>query len=147
MSNPLAPQNEINRIPLLTCADYACNPRAYDPARSIGQAILQLAETPAQRAVLKDLVELYPGNLISGSTMTGYNCVLEKVAALLKEPGGRRLAERFVEPRRGRRGTARPGIPGPLRRDEEDAGRAHRPGPGHARAPGAGAIRTKGGLP
>jgi beta-N-acetylglucosaminidase len=96
MSNPHAPQNEINRIPLLTCADYAWNPRAYDPARSIGQAILQLADTPARRAVLKDLVELYPGNLISGSTSTGYNCVLEKVAALLKEPRGRELAGRFV---------------------------------------------------
>ncbi len=97
MSNPLAPQNEINRLPLLTCADYAWNPRAYDPARSIGQAILQLADTPAQRAVLKDLVELYPGNLISGSTMIGYNCVLEKVAALAGGPGGRKLAERFVD--------------------------------------------------
>ena len=28
MSNPLSPQNEINRVPLLTCADYAYNPRA-----------------------------------------------------------------------------------------------------------------------
>ena len=33
-------QNEINRIPLATCADYAYNPRAYDPSRSVGQAIL-----------------------------------------------------------------------------------------------------------
>lgn len=96
MSNPHAPQNEINRIPLLTCADYAYNPRAYDPARSIGQAIVQLADTPAQRAVLKDLVELYPGDLISGSTRTGYNCVLEKVTALLKGSGGSPLARRFV---------------------------------------------------
>lgn len=96
MSNPLAPQNEINRIPLLTCADYAYNPRAYDPARSIGQAIRELAETPSQIAALKDLVELTPGNLISGSAMTGYNCVLEKVTALLKEPGGRKLAARFA---------------------------------------------------
>lgn len=96
MSNPHSPQNEINRIPLLTCADYAFNPRAYDPGRSIGQAVVHLADSPAQRAVLKDLVELYPGNLISGSTMTGYNCVLGRVAALLKEPGGRKLARRFI---------------------------------------------------
>lgn len=96
MSNPHAPQNEINRIPLLTCADYAWNPRAYDPARSIGQAIAHLAGTPGQRAALRDLVELYPGDLISGSTMTGYNGVLEKTAALLKEPGGRRLAGRYI---------------------------------------------------
>ena len=96
MSNPHSPQNEINRIPLLTCADYAFNPRAYDPAHSIGQAIVHLAETPAQRAVLKDLVELYPGNLISGSTMTGYNCVLEKIDALLRMPDGSELARRLV---------------------------------------------------
>jgi hypothetical protein len=97
MSNPHAPQNEINRIPLLTCADYAWNPRAYDPGRSIGQAIVHLADTPGRRAVLKDLVELYPGNLISGSTSTGYNCVLERVAALLKAPGGRDQAAKLVD--------------------------------------------------
>lgn len=96
MSNPHAPQNEINRVPLLTCADYAFNPRAYDPGRSIGQAIVHLAGTPGQRAALKDLVELYPGDLISGSTMTGYNGVLERTAALLTKPGGPRLAKRFV---------------------------------------------------
>ena len=61
VTNPLYPQTEINRIPLLTCADYAYNPWAYDPMRSIGQAILHLAETPEQRQVLKELVEMYPG--------------------------------------------------------------------------------------
>jgi hypothetical protein len=97
MSNPLSPQNEINRIPLLTCADYAYNPRAYDPARSIGQAIFALAGSAGERAALKDLVELYPGNLIRGSTSTAYNCVLAKTTALLKMPGGRRLAARLVD--------------------------------------------------
>ncbi len=96
MSNPHSPQNEINRIPLLTCADYARNPRAYDPGRSIGQAILHLAETPAQRAVLKDLVELYPGNLIRGSTSTGYNCVLESFRDIAKSPEARDAAGRFI---------------------------------------------------
>jgi hyaluronoglucosaminidase len=96
MSNPLSPQNEINRIPLLTCADYAYNPRAYDPARSIGQAIVHLANRYGRRVVLKDLVELYPGNLISGSTRTSFNCVLEKTSELLKSPGGREAAERFL---------------------------------------------------
>jgi beta-N-acetylglucosaminidase len=96
MSNPLSPQNEINRVPLLTCADYAYNPRAYDPARSIGQAILHLARTRAQRSVLKDLVELYPGDLICGSTSTAYNPVLERVAALMRKPGGRELATEYM---------------------------------------------------
>ena len=96
MSNPHSPQNEINRLPLLTCADYAWNPRAYDPARSIGQAILHLAETPAQRSVLKSLVELYPGNLICGSASTAYNPVLERIAALIKDPDGRKPARRWL---------------------------------------------------
>jgi hyaluronoglucosaminidase len=97
MSNPHSPQNEINRIPLLTCADYACDPGAYRPRRSIGQAIVHLADTAAGRQALKELVELYPGNLIGGSTSTSYNSVLERVAALLAEAGGREKAERFVD--------------------------------------------------
>jgi hypothetical protein len=96
MSNPHCPQNEINRIPLLTCADYAYNPRAYDPGRSIGQAIVHLAESQAQRQALRNLVELYPGNLISGSMRTSYNCVLEKFNALLKEPNPEDRAGRFL---------------------------------------------------
>ena len=66
MSNPHYPQTEINRIPTLTCADYAYNPRMYDASRSIGQAILHLTETAAQRQVMKRLVETYPGNLAPG---------------------------------------------------------------------------------
>jgi len=96
MSNPHSPQNEINRVPLLTCADYAYNPRAYDPARSIGQAIRQFAKTPLQRAVLRDIVELYPGDLICGSTSTAYNPVLERMAALMKQPGGPALAAGLI---------------------------------------------------
>jgi len=66
ISNPLCQQNQINRIPLLTCADYAYNPKGYDPERSIGQAILHLTDTDAQRLVLKELVEIYPGLLVWG---------------------------------------------------------------------------------
>jgi hypothetical protein len=96
MSNPLSPQNEINRIPLLTCADFAYNPENYDPVRSIGQAIIHLASTPGQRRVLKDLVELYPGNLTYCKTQTSFNCVLERFNLILQEPDGRPLAERFI---------------------------------------------------
>ncbi len=64
ISNPMASQNQINRIPLATCADYAYNPRGYDPTRSIGQAILHQARTDAQRSVLLDLVEVYPGFIL-----------------------------------------------------------------------------------
>jgi hypothetical protein len=78
MSNPLCPQNHINRIPLLTCADYAYNPKMYDPDRSIGQAIMHLAETESQRNVLKDLVEAYPGMIRLGSQNTGLNPMVNR---------------------------------------------------------------------
>lgn len=81
MSNPMARQNEINRIPLATCADYAYNPWAYDPNRSIGQAILGLAQTVPQQQVLKELVEAYPGFLIAGG-LTGANPVRSRFEAL-----------------------------------------------------------------
>lgn len=96
MSNPLCPQNEINRIPLLTQADYAWNPWGYDPARSIGRAIFELAGTPAKRLVLKDLVELYPGGINCGDTRTSYNSVVENADRLLAAPGGRAAAEKLL---------------------------------------------------
>jgi len=96
MSNPHCPQNEINRIPLLTCADYAYNPRAYNSSRSIGQSIVHLAETSAQRQALKDLVELYPGNLLRERTDTGYNSVLGTFDGLLKDSRAQDLASRFI---------------------------------------------------
>jgi hypothetical protein len=95
MGNPLRPQNRINRIPLLTCADYAYNPKGYDPFRSIGQAILHLAETPEQRQVLKELVESYPGMLIfGGGTQT--NPVRERYRRLALASGSRAAAEAYV---------------------------------------------------
>jgi beta-N-acetylglucosaminidase len=94
MSNPMASQNEINRIPLATCADYAYNPWAYDPARSIGQAILHLADTNPQRELLKDLVETYPGFLVTGGG-TGTNPVRGEFGSLLAAPEARSDAERL----------------------------------------------------
>jgi hypothetical protein len=97
MSNPLCPQNEANRIPLFTCADYACNSAAYDPLRSIGQAIQALAPTAPQQQVLKHLVELYPGMLLYGDTRTGYNPVWERYHVLLESPDGRAKATALKE--------------------------------------------------
>jgi hypothetical protein len=83
MSNPMCPQNQINRIPLLTCADYAYNPNAYDPDRSIGQAIAHLAESDVQRSALRELVEAYPGTIRLGSQNTALNPVVEHFQKLL----------------------------------------------------------------
>jgi AraC-like DNA-binding protein len=95
ISNPMASQNQINRLPLATCADYAYNPSAYDPARSIGQAIQQLAETTAQREVLKHLVEAYPGFIVAGGS-TGTNPVRQKFHRLLAVPAPQRAAHEFL---------------------------------------------------
>lgn len=85
MSNSMCTQNQANRIPLLTCADYAYNPKAYDPARSIGQAIVHLAETEAQRYALRDLVEAYPGMLIYAKG-PGFNALREQYQRLAAGP-------------------------------------------------------------
>ena len=95
MSNPMRTQNEINRIPLATCADYAYNPWAYDPARSIGQAILHLADGQEQRVVLRDLVGAYPGFLATGGD-SRTNPVRARFAALQAAPGTRPAAADLV---------------------------------------------------
>jgi hyaluronoglucosaminidase len=96
MSNPLCQQNEWNRIPLLTCADYAYNPYAYDPMRSIGQAILHLGRTPEEREVLKEAVEVYPGFVIWGRPSTGLNPVREQFSKIIAAPHSRYVAEAYV---------------------------------------------------
>jgi predicted GH43/DUF377 family glycosyl hydrolase len=83
MVNPLGKQNHINRIPLLTCLDYAFNPVAYEAGRSIGQAILHLADTQEKQQILARLVETYPGELIfqkdkSERGLVGLNPVRER---------------------------------------------------------------------
>jgi hypothetical protein len=95
MSNPLCPQNEINRVPMLTCADYAYNPRAYDPQRSIGQSILHLATGREQRTVLKELVEAYPGMLLFDKG-TSFNPVRERGVLLADRRGGTGLEDSYV---------------------------------------------------
>jgi hypothetical protein len=91
MSNPMRTQNEANRIPEATCADYAYNPWAYDPARSIGQAILRLAGNGDERRALADLVEAYPGFIATGGD-SRTNPVRGGFAALVAAPGTRPAA-------------------------------------------------------
>lgn len=91
MANPMHTESEIGRIPLLTVADYAYNPFTYDPARSIGQAIVHTAATSAQREVLRDLVELYPGMLLYRQG-TGYNPLLGRFQQVVDTPHSRWLA-------------------------------------------------------
>ncbi|HEX4122284.1 MAG TPA: beta-N-acetylglucosaminidase domain-containing protein [Verrucomicrobiae bacterium] len=97
MSNPMRKQDEMNRIPLATCADYSYNPYAYDPERSIAQAILHVGNTPAQCEALRDLVETYPGMLILGHHNTSFNSVQYQFDRLLKEPEARQVATGYLE--------------------------------------------------
>lgn len=98
MSNPHCKQNEINRIPLATCADYAWNPAEYDPARSIGQAIVHLADTPGRREALRDLVEAYPGMLVySFYRGTGFNAVQDQFDRISSAPHSRQAAIAYIE--------------------------------------------------
>jgi len=94
--NPHHPQNEINRIPMLTCADYAYNPWAYDPKRSIGQAILHLADTPGQRQLLKDLVELYPGRTALRGRTHCRSPLINRFYTVFDEPKGIEEAEAIL---------------------------------------------------
>lgn len=95
ISNPMCSQNQINRIPLATAADYASDPHAYKPARSIGQAILRLAKASGGQTVLKELVEAYPGFIVAGGG-TGTNPVRAKFGDWLAEDASRSAAEKFV---------------------------------------------------
>jgi hypothetical protein len=85
MSNSLCPQNQINRIPLLTCADFAWNPTGYDPDRSIGQTLWRWGKTDEQRRILKELVELYPGAILAKPSETGYRPAYSAVLAQFTE--------------------------------------------------------------
>lgn len=99
VANSLREQSEINRIPLATCADYAYNPRAYEPQRSIGQAILLQAKKPSQREVLRELVETYPGMLLlpAAQNKTGYNPVRAHMDRLLALPQPKPAAEAYLD--------------------------------------------------
>jgi hypothetical protein len=84
ISNPMAYQDEANRIPLLTVADYLWNPEEYDSGRSIGQAIAHLGDTEAKRESLRYLVELYPGRLWDGSNLTVWNSLRERFDRIIR---------------------------------------------------------------
>lgn len=85
MSNPMAAEDEANRIPLLTIADYAWNPEQYDPMRSMGQSVLHFSLSSARREALRHLSELYPGRLWDRSTATGWNSLRERFFRRMKD--------------------------------------------------------------
>lgn len=95
LSNPMCSQSQINRIPFATCADYANDPLAYKPARSIGQSILRFGKNPAEQMVLKELVEAYPGFIVAGGG-TGTNPVRAKFGSGLAQDRSLAVAAKFI---------------------------------------------------
>lgn len=85
IANPMSFQNEADRIPRLTIADYLWNPREYDAARSIGQSIEHLSGPRVKAETLQDLVELYPGRLWDNSLETKWNSLQARFDQLLRE--------------------------------------------------------------
>jgi hypothetical protein len=67
MNNPMATQHRLSLLPIATAAEYAMDPRAYDPARALDGAIERFAATADEQAVLRDLVDSYPGMLVLGA--------------------------------------------------------------------------------
>lgn len=111
IANPLGFENEANRIPMLTIADYLWNPAAYDPERSIGQAIAHLGTTGAQREALRQLVELYPGRLHDGSLSTAWNSLRERFAQLARQ-GDQAAAKQLCDRAARTAGALRAAYPG-----------------------------------
>lgn len=72
MGNPMR-DNEMNRLPLFTMADYAHNTKAYNPSNSIVQAIKTLSENSAQEEAFKKLILFYPGAITYRSKSTRIN--------------------------------------------------------------------------
>lgn len=97
MSNPMARETTLNTLPLLTCADYAYNPYAYDPARSIGQAVLWLGKTAEQRQLLLELVKLFPGPPVRGMEGSQFNWPLEDVRSMKSSVDAAALVHRVQQ--------------------------------------------------
>ncbi len=95
LCNSMCSQNQISRLPVATCADYAHDPGNYSPARSIGQAIQRLGRTRAQQEVLKQLVEAYPGFIVEGGG-TGTNPVRARFGSLLAGGNSRAAAQSHI---------------------------------------------------
>lgn len=74
----MAHEDEANRIPMLTIADYLWDPKEYEPNRSICQAVMHLGVTPEKREALRQLIELYPRRLWDSSTQTSWKSLRER---------------------------------------------------------------------
>ena len=96
MSNPMFTQNELNRIPLFTQADYTYDPANYDPDASIGQAIIHQTDNKAQQEVLLDMVKLFSRPITDNSGISK-NPPVEHFKRISSVPYSRPVADLFLE--------------------------------------------------
>jgi hypothetical protein len=92
MSNPCFTENEINRIPLFTMADYAFNPEAYNPEKSIGQAIIHQTDVKAKQQVLLELVQLFSSKIGPSAS----NTVVDRFCRITALPNSRCIAGSYM---------------------------------------------------
>lgn len=97
MANAMRTQSQFNRIPTYTVADYALDPVNYDPAASVGQAILHLSNTKEQAQTLAGAVDIYYGFLLSKAVHNcGFNTARAAFQNLLAQQHGYIAASGFV---------------------------------------------------
>lgn len=96
MSNPMFQQNEINRIPLFTQADYTYDPANYDPETSISQAIIHQTDNKAQQEVLLDMVKLFSSPITDNSGISK-NPPIEHFKRISSVPYSRPVADVYIE--------------------------------------------------
>ncbi len=92
MSNPLFSENEINRIPLFTIADYTYDPQDYNPEKSIGQAIIHQTNNKTQQQVLLEMVKLFSGKIGNPA----FNAVVYHFNRITGIPYSRYLADLYI---------------------------------------------------
>lgn len=96
MSNPMFQQNQINRIPLFTLADYTYDPANYDPEASIMQAIIHQTDNRAQQEVLLDMVKLF-SRPITNNAGISKNPPIEHFKRISSVPYSRPVADVYLE--------------------------------------------------
>lgn len=94
MVNPFFRENEINRIPLFTTADYTYAPKEYIPSTSISQAIIHQTDNKEQQKVLLQLVELYSSKILEGGV--GFNPVINRFKQIIGNSYSEHFADEYL---------------------------------------------------
>lgn len=95
ISNPMWPQVSINKLPLMTAADYAFDPQGYCPAASIAAAIEKLTQNKRQAQAIRELVYLYIGKIYH-NRQSVYNPFVDKFNQITQIEHSRFIAQAYI---------------------------------------------------